>query len=72
MSWIDVAGLSSLARVNTELAMAWLDDCISYLHEAGAYLEKSGQMLNECSDEINLEASGQRRDIPARIPQGKQ
>jgi len=72
MSWEDVAGLSGLARVNTELAMAWLDDCIRYLHEVGAYLEKSGQMLNECNDEINPEAPRQRRDIPARIQHGKQ
>ena len=67
MSWEDVAGLSGLAQVNTELAMAWLDDCIRYLHEAGAYLEKSGQMLNECNDEINSEAPGQSWDIPARM-----
>ena len=72
MSWEDVAKLSDLSQVNLELAVAWLDDCIRYLQEEREYLEKSGQMLNECSDEINPEASGQHRDIPARIPQGKQ
>ena len=72
MSWEDVAGLNDLARVNTELAMAWLDDCIRYLQEESAYLEKSRQMLNVCNDEINPEAPEQRRDIPARIQQGKQ
>jgi hypothetical protein len=72
MSWEDVAGLCGLARVNTELAMAWLDDCIRYLHEAGTYLEKSGQMLNERRDEINPEAPRRRRGIPARIQPGKQ
>jgi len=72
MSWEDVARLSDLSQVNLELAIVWLDDCIRCLQEANAYLEKSGQMLNECNDEINPEAPGQRRDIPARIQQGKQ
>ena len=69
MSWEDVAGLSGLSRVNTELAMAWLDDCIRYLHEAGAYLKKSGLLLDECHDEINTEAPRQGRDITARMQQ---
>jgi len=72
MSWIDVARLSNLTQVNLELAVAWLDDCIRYLQEEREYLKKSGQMLNECNDEINPEAPRQRRDIPARIQQGKQ
>jgi hypothetical protein len=72
MSWIDVARLSNLTQVNLELAIVWLDDCIRYLQEERGYLEKSGQMLNECHGEINPEAPRQRRDIPARIQQGKQ
>ncbi len=72
MSWEDVARLSDLSQVNLELAVAWLDDCISYSQEAIEYLEKSGQMLNECNDEINPEAPRQRRDIPACTQQGKQ
>ena len=72
MSWIDVARLSNLTQVNLELAVAWLDDCIRYLQEEREYLKKSGQMLNECNDEVNPEASRQHRNIPARIPQSKQ
>jgi len=72
MSWEDVANLSDLSQVNLELAIVWLDDCIRYLQEERGYLEKSGQMLNDCNDEINPEAPRQHRDIPARIQQGKQ
>ena len=72
MSWEDVARLSDLAQVNMELAIVWLDDCISYSQEARKYLEKSGHMLKKCHDEVNHEAPGQRRDIPARMQQGKQ
>jgi len=72
MSWEDVARLSDLAQVNMELAIVWLDDCIRYLQEERVYLEKSGQMLSECNDEISPEALGQHSDIPARIQQGKQ
>ena len=72
MSWEDVARLSDLSQVNLELAIVWLDDCIKYLQEEREYLRKSGQMLNECNDEINPEAPGQRWDIPACIQQVKQ
>ena len=68
MSWEDVARLNNLTQINLELAVAWLDDCIRYLQEERDYLKKSGQMLNECSDEITPEATRQSRDIPARIP----
>jgi hypothetical protein len=71
MSWEDVARLSNLTHFNLELAVAWLDDCIRYLQEERECLKKSGQMLNECHDEINPEAARQRRGIPAHI-QGKQ
>jgi hypothetical protein len=56
MSWEDVSGLSGLARINMELALAWLDDCIKYLHEVRICLKHSGQMLSHRNDEINPEA----------------
>jgi len=58
MSWEDAARLSDLAQVNMELAIVWLDDCISYSQEARKYLEKSGHMLKKCHDEDNHEAPG--------------
>ena len=72
MSWEDVTRLSNLTQVNLDLAVAWLDDCIRYLQEEREYLKKSGQMLNECNDEINPEAPRQSRDITARMQQDKQ
>ena len=72
MSWEDVARLSELSQVNMELAIVWLDDCISYAQEAIEYLEKSGYLLKKCRNEFNHEAPGQRREIPARMQQGKQ
>jgi len=72
MSWEDVARLFNLTQVNLELAVAWLDDCISYSQEAIEYLEKSGYLLKKCNDEVNPEAPRQRRDIPARMQQGRQ
>jgi hypothetical protein len=72
MSWEDVASLSDLAQVNMELAIVWLDDCISCSQEAIEYLEKSGYMLKKCHDEFNHEVPGQRRDITALMQQGKQ
>ena len=71
MSWEDVARLSELSQVNMELAIVWLDDCISYSQEARKYLEKSGYLLKKCRNEFNHEAPGQRQGIPARMP-GKQ
>jgi hypothetical protein len=67
MSWEDVAKLSQLSRVNMELAIAWLDECISYSQEARKHLEKSGYMLKNGHDEDNHEAPGKRREIPARM-----
>jgi hypothetical protein len=64
MSWEDVARLSDLSRVNMELAIVWLDDCISYSQEAIEYLEKSGHLLKKCHDEDKHQAPGQRREIP--------
>jgi hypothetical protein len=61
MSWEDVARLNDLSQVNLELAIAWLDDCISYSQETRKYLEKSGYLLKKCRDEDNREAPGQRR-----------
>ena len=55
-----------------DAAIVWLDDCISYSQEARKYLEKSGHMLKKCHDEVNREAQEQRRDITARMQQGKQ
>ena len=72
MSWEDVARLSDLSQVNMELAIVWLDDCISYSQEARKYLEKSGYLLNKRLNEDNHETPGQRREIPARMQQGKQ
>jgi hypothetical protein len=56
MSWEDVARLSDLTQVNMELAIVWLDDCISYLQQVRKYLEKSGYALKKCHDELNREA----------------
>ena len=63
MSWEDVARLSELSQVNMELAIAWLDDCIRHSQEARKYLEKSGQMLNECQEGIYPGAPGKRCEI---------
>jgi hypothetical protein len=70
MSWEDVARLSDLSQVNMELAIVWLDDCISYSEKARKHLEKSGHVLKKCCDEINQEAPGQQPEIPAHVQQG--
>ncbi len=72
MSWEDVARLNDLSQVNLELAITWLDDCISYSQDATKYLEKSGYLLKKYDDDVNPEAPRQRRDIPASMQQGKQ
>ena len=63
MSWEDVANLSQLSQVNMELAIVWLDDCISYSQEAIEYLEKSGYLLKKCDDDVKPEAPRQRYEI---------
>jgi hypothetical protein len=71
MSWEDVARFSDLSQVNMELAIVWLDDCIRYLQKTIEYLEKSGYLSKKCCNEFAHEAPRQRRDIPARMQQGK-
>jgi hypothetical protein len=65
MSWEDVARLHNLAQVNMEIAIGWLDDCISYSQEAIEYLEKSGYLLKNSNDDVNSEAPPKRWKIPA-------
>ena len=39
MSWESVARLSDLSKINMELAIVWLDDCIRYSQKAIEYLQ---------------------------------
>jgi hypothetical protein len=63
MSWEDVARLSDLSQVNMKMAIVWRDDCIRYSQEAIEYLEKSGCLPKEWSDEFNSEAARERYEI---------